>query len=128
MSELIPAATVVVLRGGDQGLDVLLLRRSPALKFAGGQWVFPGGRIDPGDYPNTSSHVTLAARHAAVREVFEEAALTIDSETLISVSHWLPPKFVSRRFSTWFFISEYQGLNSVVVDQGSGAHLIRRYT
>ena len=28
-----------------------MLRRNSKLKFAGGMWVFPGGRIDEGDYP-----------------------------------------------------------------------------
>jgi 8-oxo-dGTP pyrophosphatase MutT (NUDIX family) len=46
---LIPAATVVVLRDGADGLETLLLRRNASLVFAGGMWVFPGGRIDPDD-------------------------------------------------------------------------------
>ena len=45
-----PAATVVLLRDGDDGLEVLLARRSSKLAFHGGAWVFPGGRIDPDDY------------------------------------------------------------------------------
>ena len=46
----IPAATVVPLRDGPRGLEVLLLKRNEALVFAPGAWVFPGGRIDAGDY------------------------------------------------------------------------------
>ena len=41
-----PAATVAPLRDGAHGLEVLLLQRSPALVFAPGAWVFPGGRVD----------------------------------------------------------------------------------
>src|SRR5262249_22587229 len=45
-----PAATVVLVRDGERGLEVLLGRRSSKLAFHGGAWVFPGGRIDPVDY------------------------------------------------------------------------------
>ena len=44
----IPAATVVLVRDGDDGLEVLMLRRSSAGQF-GGMWVFPGGKIDEAD-------------------------------------------------------------------------------
>ena len=42
----VPAATVVLIRDGRDGLEVLLARRSSQLAFHGGAWVFPGGRID----------------------------------------------------------------------------------
>ena len=48
--EAAPAATVVLLRDGEAGIEVLLGRRSSRLDFHGGAWVFPGGRIDPEDY------------------------------------------------------------------------------
>ena len=48
----IPAATVVLLRDGADGVETLMLRRDSKLAFAGGAWVFPGGRIDPEDYPD----------------------------------------------------------------------------
>ena len=37
------AATVIVLRGGADALEVLLLQRTPKARFMGGAWVFPGG-------------------------------------------------------------------------------------
>ncbi|HEY2537663.1 MAG TPA: NUDIX hydrolase, partial [Solirubrobacteraceae bacterium] len=40
------AATVILLRGGTDALEVLLVRRTPAAKFMGGVWVFPGGAVD----------------------------------------------------------------------------------
>src|SRR3954451_6708314 len=43
------AASVMVLRGGDTGLEVLLVQRNPAQRFMGGAWVFPGGAVDPED-------------------------------------------------------------------------------
>jgi 8-oxo-dGTP pyrophosphatase MutT (NUDIX family) len=48
-SALVPAATVVLLRDGPEGPETLLLRRNSKLVFAGGHWVFPGGRLDAAD-------------------------------------------------------------------------------
>lgn len=44
-----PAATVVLLREGRGGPEVLLLRRNRATGFVPGAWVFPGGRVDAAD-------------------------------------------------------------------------------
>jgi 8-oxo-dGTP pyrophosphatase MutT (NUDIX family) len=43
-----PSATVVLLRDGDAGLELYMQRRAAPIPN-GGLWVFPGGRIDPGD-------------------------------------------------------------------------------
>ena len=44
-----PAATVVMMREGRAGPEVLLLRRNRATGFVPGAWVFPGGRVDAAD-------------------------------------------------------------------------------
>jgi 8-oxo-dGTP pyrophosphatase MutT (NUDIX family) len=44
-----PAATVVLLRDGGDGPAAYLQRRPRAMGFAGGLWVFPGGRVDDAD-------------------------------------------------------------------------------
>jgi len=44
-----PAATVVLLRDGPNGLEAYLHLRPVGMGFAGGLWVFPGGRVDPAD-------------------------------------------------------------------------------
>ena len=44
-----PAATVVLVREGAGGPEVLLLRRNRATGFVPGAWVFPGGRVDAAD-------------------------------------------------------------------------------
>lgn len=117
--EAIPAATVVVLRDGDDGLEVLLLRRDRDLSFAGGNWVFPGGRIDPGDHPSDCTDLELAARAAAVREAAEEAGLALDPSELSRWSHWTPPPESPRRFSTAFFVAALQdGATQIVIDDG----------
>ena len=116
-----PAATVVLLRDGPAGLEVLLLRRDSHLAFAGGMWVFPGGRVDDGDFPGDAvdRHEALAqaARHAAVREAKEEAGLDVDGDTLVWFAHWTPPAGETRRFATWFFLAAAP-TGAVVVDDG----------
>ena len=45
------AASLMVLRDGAQGVEVLLMRRPErgSDDFRSGMWVFPGGVVDPGD-------------------------------------------------------------------------------
>jgi 8-oxo-dGTP pyrophosphatase MutT (NUDIX family) len=43
------AATVVLLRDGRDGVEAYLQRRPARMGFAGGLWVFPGGRVDEAD-------------------------------------------------------------------------------
>jgi 8-oxo-dGTP pyrophosphatase MutT (NUDIX family) len=114
-SDAVPAATVIVVRDGAGGVETLLLRRNSRLGFAGGMWVFPGGRIDDGDaHPDEE----VAARRAAVREAQEEAGLALDPDGLVALSHWTPdPSSPHRRFATWFFIAAAPA-GTVVVDGG----------
>ena len=117
-SETIPAATVVLLRDGDDGVETLVLLRNSKLAFAGGMWVFPGGRVDPADGPAADEIPT--ARNAAVREAREEAALSIAAYTLLPYAHWCPPAAAPKRFSTWFFAARAP-VGDVLVD-GSEIH------
>ena len=92
-----PAATVVLLRPGEAGLEVLLTHRPSTMAFAAGAHVFPGGRVDPGDAdPALAARsvvsataaaaalggdlppaTALAAYLAALRELFEEAGVLL---------------------------------------------------
>jgi len=112
-----PAATVVLLRDGGEGCEVLLVRRSAQLAFHGGAWVFPGGRLDPADYDAGGADVVTAARHAAVREAHEEAGLRLDPSALVLVSRWITPTPLPKRFDTWFFAG-LGGDTPVEVDGG----------
>ena len=117
--DAIPAATVIVLRDGAGGPEALMLRRDRDLSFAGGTWVFPGGRIDPDDHPDHGHDLERAARRAAVREALEEAGLVIDPAALRRWSHWTPPPESPRRFSTAFFVVALDdGDTRVVIDDG----------
>ena len=103
-AEALPAATVVLLRQGSNGCEVLLLRRSAGLSFHGGAWVFPGGRIDPADYAAAASaEVTEAARHAAAREAREEAGVEVSPQRLLLFARWVTPEGLPKRFDAWFF-------------------------
>jgi 8-oxo-dGTP pyrophosphatase MutT (NUDIX family) len=94
------AATVIVLRGGDRVLELLLVRRTPKARFMGGVWVFPGGAVDAAEGSGDASH-----RVAAARELAEEAALTIaDPAELVKFSRWITPAEVATRFDTHFFL------------------------
>jgi 8-oxo-dGTP pyrophosphatase MutT (NUDIX family) len=111
--EAAPAATVVLLRDGSGGLEVLLGRRSSKLAFHGGAWVFPGGRIDPGDFGDTPLDLPRAARRAAVREAKEEAGLDVDAGALLHLSNWTTPEGSPKRFATWFFVGPVAGGDEV---------------
>ncbi|HEX6311813.1 MAG TPA: NUDIX hydrolase [Acidimicrobiia bacterium] len=114
--DAVPAATVVLLRDGEPGLEALMVRRNSKLEFAGGMWVFPGGRVDAEDMP-ADGDVLEGARHAAVREALEEAALVVDADALVPFAHWEPPAVAAKRFATWFFMGPAP-TGAVTVDGG----------
>jgi 8-oxo-dGTP pyrophosphatase MutT (NUDIX family) len=95
------AATVIVLRGGGETLEVLLVQRNPAARFMGGAWVFPGGAVDAAEGTGEDAH-----RAAAVRELEEEAAIGgVDPGSLVRFSQWITPPQVKVRFDTHFFLA-----------------------
>jgi 8-oxo-dGTP pyrophosphatase MutT (NUDIX family) len=95
------AASVIVLRGGAQHLEVLLVRRTPHARFMGGVWVFPGGAVDEGEGEGDDAH-----RAAAVRELREEAAIALtDGDGLVAFSRWITPAQVQIRYDTHFFLA-----------------------
>ena len=90
---MIEAASLILLRERSGGLpEFLMVERSAAMAFAPGAFVFPGGRVDPGDesVPGCDS-----ARVAAVREAIEEVAVAAglepepDREMLLSLQQEL---------------------------------------
>jgi 8-oxo-dGTP pyrophosphatase MutT (NUDIX family) len=100
------AATVILLRGDDRDLELLLVKRNPRARFMGGVWVFPGGAVDhatdraPGD-EDDSAH-----RAAAVRELREEADVALGGPAeLVKFSRWITPAQVRTRFDTHFYLA-----------------------
>lgn len=93
-----PAATVVMLRDGAEGLEVFMIRRNEKSSVHGGAYVFPGGKVDPGDDayrdgmqldqppadlqraladPALDEAGAVSLYIAAVRETFEECGVLL---------------------------------------------------
>jgi 8-oxo-dGTP pyrophosphatase MutT (NUDIX family) len=99
-----PAATVVLVRDGEHGPEVLLLRRTRRSGFAADAWVFPGGVLDPGDAdpalavlcdgptPDewavrlglSDSSEAFGYAVAALREAFEETGILLARPTAMA--------------------------------------------
>lgn len=116
LPDAIPAATVVLLRDGHEGLETLMLHRSSQVAF-GGMWVFPGGRVDPDDHRPDDVGDLAPARRAAAREAAEECGLLVEPDALVPLSHWTPPAMTPRRYATWFFVAR-AGEGDVLIDGG----------
>lgn len=98
------AATVILLRGGAQALEVLLVQRTPTARFMGGVWVFPGGSVNEGEGEGEGGE--HGHRAAAIRELREEAGIVLeDPGALVEFSRWITPAAVKTRFDTRFFLA-----------------------
>ncbi|WP_430645222.1 NUDIX hydrolase [Agromyces sp. GXS1127] len=97
------AATVVVMRQGPRGVEVLLGERPRDRGSFAGAWVFPGGAVDEADAAGDRIDSAAAARRAAVRETFEEVGLVLAADDLVEFALWHPPKGVPKRMRTRFF-------------------------
>jgi 8-oxo-dGTP pyrophosphatase MutT (NUDIX family) len=119
-----PAATVVVLRAGPSTslrardpFEILMVRRNDKVAFMAGSYVFPGGRVDDGDFPlpgdpcrpavfsDLSDTDEAAYRRAAVRELQEEASVRVTVDDLVPFAHWVTPEIEIRRYDTRFFLA-----------------------
>ncbi|WP_042704261.1 NUDIX domain-containing protein [Azospirillum sp. B506] len=85
-----PAATLILVRDGVEGLELLVMERHAGLRFAPGATVFPGGRLEAADHdplwsvhwPDDRPPADLAHRVAAVRECVEECGLVLSRDPL----------------------------------------------
>jgi len=103
------AATVILLREGPSGPEVLMIERPDRGSFAGA-WVFPGGKLEDVDWTADDEPEVDVARRAGVRETREETGLSLDPADLVTVSVWDPPPGLPLRIRTWFFAaSEVKG-------------------
>lgn len=122
------AASVIVGRDGPDGLEVLVLERSAASRFLPSYIVFPGGAVDPGDAELAAAWFgdpAQAFRVGAVRELFEEAAITVTGSGLFAggsfsmiaedppsaallpeVAHWVAPQDIPVRFDARYVAAE----------------------
>ncbi len=96
-----PAASVIIVRdaaaGAAEPIEVYMIRRQRSMKFLGGFYAFPGGKVDPGDaapavlagccgldaadagrcFPGHDALPPLAFWVAAVRELLEESGVLL---------------------------------------------------
>lgn len=159
------------------GFDVLLIQRHQKSKFAGGDFVFPGGKVEPDDNPDDATAwcrgldpATAAARLGldvrtalgywigGIREAFEEVGLllaygpdgtpvavdhprfaayrracdadnrafwdmiraerlTLATERLTYVAHWITPEENPYRYDTRFFAAEAMPGQEAIADE-----------
>jgi 8-oxo-dGTP pyrophosphatase MutT (NUDIX family) len=83
----VPAATILLLRDGEQGLEVFMVKRHHQIDFVAGALVFPGGKLEKGDSDAaldrhcdggkdwTAEMRALGA--GAIREAFEESGILL---------------------------------------------------
>lgn len=86
----VPAATILLVRDGPAGLEVFMVVRHHEIDFASGALVFPGGKVDQGDFaPELRGLATggeglddlaFALRVGAIREAFEECGVLFARE------------------------------------------------
>jgi 8-oxo-dGTP pyrophosphatase MutT (NUDIX family) len=125
------AATLILVRGGR---EVMMGQRSKGHVFMPDKWVFPGGRVDPGDArakaaieltPETEALLRRggiirrpprAFALAAVRETREEAGLVLGAEDgpdlskLQFVARAITPPYRPRRFDARFFLADAEAV------------------
>ncbi|MBC6446980.1 NUDIX hydrolase [Actinokineospora sp. HBU206404] len=123
------AATVILVRDGEPGLEAFLLRRVVGMAFAGGMTVFPGGGVDPRDEDASvawhgpdpawwaerfgcSPPMARALVCAAVRETFEESGVLLagpDAGSVVSDArpfHDARQHLVDRKYSFAQFLAD----------------------
>ena len=93
---------MIVLRGGAETLELLLVQRTPKARFMGGVWVFPGGAVDAheGEGDDVASRSRRSASSRRRRHLRRRRRTT-----LVKFSRWITPKQVAIRFDTHFFLA-----------------------
>ncbi|MFE4194971.1 NUDIX domain-containing protein [Paenarthrobacter sp. NPDC056912] len=124
------AASVILLRDAPGGLEAFVQHRVSTMDFAAGMVVFPGGRVDAADHDGWEYPAELLQRHAddwhlssigtdhtqaaknagtvltaAIREVREEAGLSIRATSLRPWANWITPTDMPKRFDTYFYVA-----------------------
>lgn len=106
----LPAVTVILLR---DPYEVMMVQRNPNLKFMGGYWAFPGGKIEPSD---------ASPEDAVRRELEEEAQIVLaPGVELVQFARWITPVGVPRRFDTSFYLAV---VDTDVVPVADGSEIV----
>jgi 8-oxo-dGTP pyrophosphatase MutT (NUDIX family) len=107
----VPAATILIVRDSPAGIEVFMVKRHYQIDFMAGALVFPGGKVETGDYDAGLGEFTCGGEEweaptralaaAAIREAFEEAGILfardaasgafISAERLDALDHYREP-------------------------------------
>ena len=120
------AASVVCVRPSEEGPEVLVVERSAESRFLPEYVAFPGGAVDGADEAHAErwfGDVGEASRAAAIRELFEEAGVTLTVDGVVAsdsfrptddappsvdqlapLCHWIAPPDVPVRFDARYFV------------------------
>ncbi len=95
----VPAATILLVRDGEDGIEVFMVVRHHQIDFASGALVFPGGKTDEHDFDDALLEYVQGAADdrdmramqiSAIREAFEECgvllARTVGEDDLVSAA------------------------------------------
>jgi 8-oxo-dGTP pyrophosphatase MutT (NUDIX family) len=122
------AASLIGVRDGSDGPEVLVIERTLDHRFLPGYVAFPGGAVDPGDGPLAErwfGDAGEAGRAAAVRELAEEVGLAMTAGAVVAaqpdrplgrihdappevarlpeVARWVAPSRVPVRFDARYY-------------------------
>src|SRR5687768_6268232 len=112
----VAAATLVLLRDAPEGAELLLIKRHGKSKFAAGDHVFPGGKVETHDNPDDaaswcatldvdaasrrlglSAAETLAHLVGVIRETFEEVGILLAYDASGQPARVDGPRFAEHR-------------------------------
>lgn len=114
-----------------------MVKRHGQIAFMGGAYVFPGGKVDPGEDISALENSNLAELSktpgrdrtrtetlgiyaAALRELSEEAGVKLSrAEDLIPWAHWITPSREPKRFDTHFFLANMPADQTPAIDAES---------
>jgi 8-oxo-dGTP pyrophosphatase MutT (NUDIX family) len=139
--EIRQAASMIGVRDGSDGPEVLVIERTLDHRFLPGYIAFPGGAVDPADGPLAErwfGHAEEASRAAAVRELVEEVGLAVTREKILGVdrdrplarideapppvsllpevARWVAPERVPVRFDARYFAARMDGATDPAPD------------
>jgi 8-oxo-dGTP pyrophosphatase MutT (NUDIX family) len=126
--EIRQAASLIGVRDGSVGPEVLVIERTLDHRFLPGYVAFPGGAVDPADVPLAErwfGDAKEASRAAAIRELAEEVGLAVTREAVVAddrgrplgpvhddpppvarlreVARWIAPAQVPVRFDARYY-------------------------
>jgi 8-oxo-dGTP pyrophosphatase MutT (NUDIX family) len=139
--EIRQAASLIGVRDGSEGPEVLVIERTLDHRFLPGYIAFPGGAVDPADGPLAQQwfgDTGEAPRAAAIREVIEEVGLAVTREQVVGVdrerplarvhdappsvsrlpevARWIAPEQVPVRFDARYFAARMDGATDPAPD------------